>query len=296
MKVAKDKSRLEDLEDLSVSRSFSHAVRIDDDRDATCQTVALHHWFLMDSDLFAMLSSIDKNVRRNQRPTLYAAERSERRKAMMYEISSITSKGVYITSQNRDTLFSPHTYIDRFLKQKVPLKLLVFDMNGVLVDRPGKGKVPVPRPGLELFLTNMFQHFALAIWTSAVQKNAVECLKKTINSEIRENIFLFLTREHCTPHRTSQNPYGTVKDLSIVWNNPHKFGKWDEKNTLLFDDSPEKGVRHPENIVVVPSFSKKSSEDNFFSTLSDFLLQEVQCTSDVRLVAPKWASFQKPVS
>ena len=255
----------------------------------TAKCCRIHEWFLMEPSLYEDLVNLRMNRNISQRPSLHAAERCKYQKTALYEIVQQTTMGFLISSQDGLVLHAPCASVDRCLKDSPPLKLLIFDLNGVLVDRPKKGKNPVARPGLEQFLRSMFARFAVAIWTSAIEKNALECLQKVLSAELRHNIFLFLTRKHCTPYRTKSNPHGTVKDMGIIWRNQRIYGKWDEKSSLLFDDSPEKGIRHPRNIVVLPTFTKeKLDSDHILEDLSRFLLSEVLQTADVRHVSGHW--------
>ena len=53
---------------------------------------------------------------------------------------------------------------------------------------------------------------------------------------------------------TAQRGFGTVKDLRVIW---HQFRGFNEQNTVLVDDSVEKGSWQPENLLLVPSFKHK---------------------------------------
>ncbi|KNH06075.1 phosphoprotein phosphatase protein [Perkinsela sp. CCAP 1560/4] len=249
---------------------------------------SVDQWFMMNSDLYETLMSIESNRRARRRPSIRSAETEISLRTNLYEIARYQAGSVLIRSQTGEEFHAPVQCIYRHISEKPFLKLLLIDMNGVIVDRTKKNRSFAPRPGIDTFFKRILSRFAVGIWTSAIKKNALICLKKVLPEEIRQNVFLFLTREHCTVRWTPENPYGTIKNLSLLWDNPRIYGKWDQTNSLLIDDSVEKTGSHPENVIIVPSFTKADKKDVFLESFGDFLLHVLYLESDIRGAARKW--------
>ena len=169
-------------------------------------------------------------------------------------------------------------------------KLILFDLHGVLVHttkRPGKNLSVVVRPGLDALLDVLLcdkqtsHNFSVGIWTSAMEHNASVAINAAVAKRHREKISVFLCREDCVLCPTSEDRYATIKDLSHIWKNG---GGWDAKNTVLIDDTPEKGARQPRNVMVVPSFvgGDMKEEDRVFRSLRRFMIDVVMPSDDVR--------------
>ncbi|KAI8828782.1 HAD-like domain-containing protein [Chytriomyces cf. hyalinus JEL632] len=134
--------------------------------------------------------------------------------------------------------------------------LVVLDLNGTLVDRltkqherkmasqnalcPKHSDLTLERcrvflrPYLDVFLRFLLDNFHVAVWTSAVSKNA-----HPMTEFIME-------------------PFGGAEALEFVWNLSMSFTSshvWDETNTILLDDSASKSCRTPLNHLLIPTFS-----------------------------------------
>eukprot|EP00759_Apiculatamorpha_spiralis_P020451 PhF_6_TR25802/c0_g1_i1/m.36409 len=176
------------------------------------------------------------------------------------------------------------------------VKLIIFDMNGVMVNRKNKASV-VSRPGLVPFLQSMGSQFALGVWTSAMAHNAKKALEAVLPPEIMSMFILVLTRDDCKPAPTPEDKYATEKNLEKVWANPSLYGVWGPHNTILVDDTPSKGSSCPQNILVVPTFDRKDKvSDDVFRELGRFLMEEVRGAEDVREAVKKWVCPVKPSS
>jgi len=177
-------------------------------------------------------------------------------------------------------------------------KLLLFDLNGTILFRDrgpcrkgyriNESKVRDQkvwmRPYAKKFLDFVFGHFDVGVWSSAMKQN-VEPLVKLAFGE--RALVCMLDRSLCTPHPTPEKPYGTLKELSKVWK---LFpGKYDEKNTIILDDSPVKALRNPDNNLVLCEYSPDLMTPAVFDsdrTLLDLIpyLQQLEGAADVRSV------------
>ena len=102
----------------------------------------------------------------------------------------------------------------------------------------------VPRQGLKHFLKMLDQSFTLAIWTSATKKTAKELVKALFPKDIRARLLFVWSQDQC--ENLSAKEMGLVnsrrsiifrKHLCDVWKS---YPIWNQENTLLMDDSPEK--------------------------------------------------------
>jgi hypothetical protein len=136
--------------------------------------------------------------------------------------------------------------------------LLVLDLNGILCHRirshkePPQGAVSyrpathhvagtpvIPRPFLAEFLTFLDQNFCLAVWTSAKPKTAKSLVTALFPQHVAQNLLFLWGQNRCNTMQ-GQGADGEVvfqKDLRKVW---QEFPLWDQFNTLLLDDTPDK--------------------------------------------------------
>jgi len=96
----------------------------------------------------------------------------------------------------------------------------------------------IPREHLDSFLTMLDQSFTLAIWTSAQAKTAKQMVKALIPPAVRSRLLFVWGQNRCHGARGQVNrKFIFRKPLSKVW---ETYPIWNEHNTLLMDDSPEK--------------------------------------------------------
>jgi hypothetical protein len=150
-------------------------------------------------------------------------------------------------------------------------KLVIFDLNGILIDRayindishpllaPGNpsvvGKFLIwKRPGLDNFLSFLFEYFNVAVWSSISKHNIVPTAKFIFGEHYDKLAFVY-DRDFCeiltdVPSERSgpvrgdhTTPKPVVrKNLKTVW---QSFTRFNETNTLIIDDSDEKMVNNP---------------------------------------------------
>ena len=193
--------------------------------------------------------------------------------------------------------------------------LLILDLNGILCHRIRKRKEPegilayrqsssssqstsnitiagtpvIPRPHLHEFLSFLDAHFCLAVWTSAKPKTAKQLVAALFPDHVAQKLLFVWGQNRCKA-TGEQHESETVfeKELHKVWND---FPLWNQFNTLLLDDSPEKcdsfrhNALHPPPMHGQQSVSKAMIEANpqwaldeenhrlqmdFFSNLVDY--------------------------
>ena len=92
----------------------------------------------------------------------------------------------------------------------------------------------IPRPHLDEFLTFIFKHFQVSVWTAATKDYAIEIIKKFITKGKKERkLKSFLYDYHCEDSIEKVNP-NTPKDLKYLYLSKNK--KFNENNTVIVDD------------------------------------------------------------
>jgi carboxy-terminal domain RNA polymerase II polypeptide A small phosphatase len=160
---------------------------------------------------------------------------------------------------------------DNSLTTIVAKPLLILDLNGILCHRLRNKKdspilkpeedyyrspmakianTPIiPRPDLDDFLNFVDQHFALAIWTSAKSKNATNLVQTLVPEHIKARLLFVWAQHDCECDDPNVADPNFIKDLQKVWD---KFPVWNERSTLLIDDSPEKCMKWKSNAIHPP--------------------------------------------
>ena len=179
-------------------------------------------------------------------------------------------------------------------QQSASKKLLVLDVNGLLVARykkSDKGKPPpnvehgvvtkthiYKRPFCDAFLQFCFENFHVGIWSSMVESNVHKVLEYIYRSSRRKHQFAFVMHQRdCTntgfsnPEKHQQPLF--LKDLRNVWAR-FPSGEFNEKNTLLIDDTPYKALHNPPHTAIFPEAYIYDETDTFLmGPLREFLVQ-----------------------
>ncbi|CAI6329221.1 unnamed protein product [Periconia digitata] len=162
-------------------------------------------------------------------------------------------------------------------------KLVILDLNGTLIYRPDSRKKPkklISRPNLPWFLQYLFENFDVMIWSSAKPEN----VKALVEIGLREFRFrlvaewardtLGLRPEHY--HKRVQ----CYKNLNLVWasgaiqrhaqlRGPGRC--YDQRNTILIDDSALKASAQPYNLVEIPEFQGEVIKQDILGEVAGYL-------------------------
>ncbi|KAF5712904.1 hypothetical protein FMUND_8182 [Fusarium mundagurra] len=150
--------------------------------------------------------------------------------------------------------------------------LIIMDLNGTLLYRPNKRRPFdfVERPHAKTFMKYCLDAFHVAIWSSARPENVNRMVEQLLTPEQRERVLVVWGRDSFGLSEGDYNAKVQVyKRLTTVWTNPrvraahpqaHKGGLWNQSNTILVDDSLEKGRSEPFNTLTLPEFSGLSTE------------------------------------
>lgn len=208
-----------------------------------------------------------------------------------------------------------------FLKSQKKKTLVVLDLNGILVLRLHQNKIPQDlqkevldsskkvrgnfhiwrRPHLDFFLEFLFQHFDVAVWTSAMTHNMNYILDVVFENlpHLRKHLIFEWGQEQCkaipvpSMKKSTDNTTKSweeklfLKTLSKVC---EEFPVYTERNVLFLDDTPDKMAENPIHSFYIPSsFSLKSltEKDEAFSENGEItcLLKKVFQRHSVATVA-----------
>ncbi|KAH6715198.1 HAD-like domain-containing protein [Leptodontidium sp. MPI-SDFR-AT-0119] len=144
--------------------------------------------------------------------------------------------------------------------------LVVIDLNGTLLFRPNK-KAPsrfVGRPHTAKFLRYCIDTFNVVIWSSARPENVKLMCDSILGEDLKRKVVAIWSRKM---FGLSPSDYAArtqcYKRLTKLWDDPeiaashpgYQMGaRWDHTNTVLVDDSPEKGRSEPFNMISIPEF------------------------------------------
>ncbi|KAG4430292.1 hypothetical protein IFR05_014221 [Cadophora sp. M221] len=150
--------------------------------------------------------------------------------------------------------------------------LIVIDLNGTLLFRPNK-RAPsrfVARPHTARFLRYCIDTFNVVIWSSARPDNVKLMCDAILGEDLRRKVVAIWGREM---FGLSPSDYAArtqcYKRLTKLWDEPeiaeshpaYQMGvRWDHTNTVLVDDSPEKGRSEPFNLISIPEFFGDENE------------------------------------
>jgi hypothetical protein len=150
--------------------------------------------------------------------------------------------------------------------------LLVLDLNGTLLYRPIKRRPFhfVERPYASHFLGYCLDTFHVAIWSSARPDNVGKMVDQLLGSAQRARCVVVWARDKFGLSPANYDArVQCYKRLQHLWDDPavrashpdaSHGGRWDQSNTVLVDDSPEKGRSEPFNILPIPEFSGVANE------------------------------------
>ncbi|KAK5993212.1 putative FCP1-like protein [Cladobotryum mycophilum] len=150
--------------------------------------------------------------------------------------------------------------------------LVIMDLNGTLLYRPNK-RNPfnfIERPHARQFMSYCIETFHVAIWSSARPENVNKMVAQLLTPDQRVKCTVIWARDR---FGLSPADYDSrvqcYKRLTTIWSDPAVIAshptaihgqRWDQTNTVLVDDSIEKGRSEPHNILEIPEFSGPKNE------------------------------------
>nr|XP_017242583.1 PREDICTED: uncharacterized protein LOC108214865 isoform X2 [Daucus carota subsp. sativus] len=201
-------------------------------------------------------------------------------------------------------------------------KLLVLDLNGLLIDVVGDksvtiqadghvaGKKIFKRPFCEDFLQFCFEKFTVGIWSSRRKENVDKVLQVLMQVKDRSKLAFVWNQNHCTQtgFQTIENGKKPLflKELSELWrwvNKNRKFSwkvrDYDKSNTLLLDDSPYKALKNPPHTAIFPTpYQYQDQNDNALGPGGDLrvYLEGLALAEDVQKYVEQNSFGQKSIT
>ena len=201
--------------------------------------------------------------------------------------------------------------------------LVIFDMNGIFTDREFvvfkteglgslrdfKGQLPngVPgnatrlgkflvwkRPGLEEFVSFVFEHYRVAVWSSVSKVNLDQLCNFVFGTNVSRLEFIFdqsdcdQVSESIAPDigeqrkdKSTKKPI-FLKNLTKVWG---RYPQFNEENTIIVDDSDHKMINNPKTCHFNPgTWTRDKVDDNGLKVgglLRNFLQSRVPVSWDI---------------
>lgn len=190
-------------------------------------------------------------------------------------------------SSHKDYLERSLSLLNSIETRRIERTLVILDLNGVLIDRQyGKGLAPEEgiswkvgsflvyvRPGLNDFLTWLFENYDVAVWSSVKKFNVDQLVKFIFDDEpYRFSKLKFVWHQDMTDQEENPDPALRnvkplfIKDLRKVWD---AFPEYDHTNTILVDDTKEKvrATGLPGNAklghILAPTWTHKNYNDKY---------------------------------
>ena len=162
--------------------------------------------------------------------------------------------------------------------------LVVIDLNGTLLFRPSRRQPTkfIARPNTHPFLKYCINTFTVVIWSSAKPENVKNMCDAILTPDLRKQVVAiwgrdkfglskadYVMRVQCYKRLTKLWSDNKVAKSHPQW---AEGGRWDQTNTVLIDDSLEKGRSEPFNLVEIPEFFGDEMEiGEFLPQVHDFL-------------------------
>jgi hypothetical protein len=177
--------------------------------------------------------------------------------------------------------------------------LIIFDINGTLLERIKNSK------DLAYASKSKWQYENFGIYTRPYAREMLEELgafgyKFGLWTTMNQSFATTVGQKFITPpfkmeftiggHFCKRVGNAKVKDLSVIYNDLRidRTEKWADHNTILVDDTKEKGRMNAENMIVIPTFdSRKDPLDLKLVTLLEYFKthwSKFEQGLDVRLV------------
>lgn len=126
----------------------------------------------------------------------------------------------------------------------------------------------IARPHLDEFLTFIFKHYKVSVWTAATKDYAIEILNNFIIKGKKERkLKSFLYDYHCEDSIDKINP-DTPKDLRYLYLSKNK--KFNKNNTIIVDDHKDVIKNNKNNVIDSKYFDankKNPLQDTFLLNL-----------------------------
>lgn len=180
--------------------------------------------------------------------------------------------------------------------------LIILDLNGILISRKfldekisststddrdnseivGKFRI-WKRPGCDSFLDFLFSKFEVAVFSSITRPNIEMTVKYIFGEKISQLKFIY-NQNNCVKisklvdnEDVNKRDITFCKNLQIVWN---AFPEYNENNTLIIDDSPEKMVYNPSQAYFIAETWSPAKENDTSLSPGGIIYQRILAFHD----------------
>ncbi|KYQ91871.1 ubiquitin-like domain-containing CTD phosphatase 1 [Tieghemostelium lacteum] len=145
-------------------------------------------------------------------------------------------------------------------------KLLVLDLDHTILDFKDQDVLNMKRPYLDDFLTTIYEHFDIAIWSQTSWKwidiklsemGMLTNPKYKISFVMDQTLMFSVTTYRNVNGKDRTKFKHQVKALDIIWSHKHLGKYYTPKNTLHVDDLSRNFAMNPKNGVHIPPFKLK---------------------------------------
>ncbi|KAG8388771.1 hypothetical protein BUALT_Bualt02G0159900 [Buddleja alternifolia] len=209
--------------------------------------------------------------------------------------------------------------VDRGFSVCMRKKLLVLDVNGLLIDICSYvpydydwddiilKKAVFKRPYCDDFLKFCFERFNVGIWSSKTKRN-MEPIIDFLLGDGKRNLLFTWDQSHCTytGFNTVEKRHKPLllKKLKKLWDKcepdlPWERGEYNESNTLLIDDSPYKALCNPRYTAIFPyTYRFRDLRDNALGPRGDLrvYLEGLATTENVQEYVKQNPFGQRPIT
>lgn len=160
--------------------------------------------------------------------------------------------------------------------------LVVIDLNGTILHRGGRSRTEfIERPFAQQFLNYMFHNFIVMIWSSARPENTYAMCNRILPpDQLRRTAavwgrdrFGLTTSDYTRRVQVYKRLNSVWADSSIAMKHPYfdNCQEWNQTNTILIDDSREKGRSDPFNLLPVPEFVGAMEDPDILRKVAEYL-------------------------
>jgi TFIIF-interacting CTD phosphatase-like protein len=138
-------------------------------------------------------------------------------------------------------------------------KLLVLDIDSTLIFAKPQEKqyIVAKRPYLDEFMEYIFSAYDVALWTAGSSSYA-KIIAEHVFPQYKERFKFIWSVDECE----TGNIFGGLKPLRKLWSSDlAKQNGWDEKNTLMVEDTPENCMFNEGNCLIVPKFTGEKGDE-----------------------------------
>lgn len=172
--------------------------------------------------------------------------------------------------------------------------LIVIDLNGTLLYRPDKHKPTKyqTRPLASQFIRKCIEKYRVVIWSSTRDENVRIICQKLLSPDLLSRVVAIWGR---TKFGLSPSDFKKrtmcYKRLTKLWADPRVAQSypagaegehgWDQSNTILIDDTPEKARAEPYNAIIVPEYTGEQNEQPRVLECVEQYLETLRYQADV---------------